>query len=198
MWRRSWLSREVLLFTLFAGAASVYAGALWLALPPASLLGAATGIFGIAGITASAFIYLVPARPAWNSKHTLAEFYLTAAVLGPLFLAAITPGGRPLALAGVAAAVLQLLNQAWKFLWLTGSDEFELKACSRLLANDFRKLFVLRFALLTVGGMLLPMVGHAAFGLALALAGELLGRYLFFVSVVPRNMAAPFAGREAA
>ena len=36
--------------------------------------------------------------------------------------------------------------------------------------------------------------------LALALAGEILGRYLFFVSVVPRQMAAAYlpAAREAA
>ena len=33
----------------------------------------------------------------------------------------------------------------------------------------------------------------------LALAGEILGRYLFFVSVVPKNMAASYlSGREAA
>jgi DMSO reductase anchor subunit len=198
MWKRSWLSREVLLFTLFAASASAYAGALWFAMPAASMLGAITGVFGIAGITASAFIYLVPARPAWNSKHTMAEFYLAAAVLGPIFLSAITPGVQPLVMAGVAGAVLQLLNQASKFLWLSGSDEFELKASSRLLANDFRRLFILRFALLIVGGMVLPMLGYAAAGLGLALVGELLGRYLFFVSVVPRNMAAPFAGREAA
>jgi hypothetical protein len=32
----------------------------------------------------------------------------------------------------------------------------------------------------------------------IATAGELLGRYLFFVSVVPRNMAATFLRKEAA
>jgi hypothetical protein len=31
-----------------------------------------------------------------------------------------------------------------------------------------------------------------ALALALALAGEILGRYLFFVSVVPRHLAAPY------
>jgi len=36
--------------------------------------------------------------------------------------------------------------------------------------------------------------------LAVALSGEILGRYLFFVSVVPKNMAAPYvvAGSMAA
>ncbi len=33
MWRRSWLSREVLLFAAFSAVAAVYAGALWIGLP---------------------------------------------------------------------------------------------------------------------------------------------------------------------
>ena len=32
----------------------------------------------------------------------------------------------------------------------------------------------------------------------LALAGETLGRYLFFVSAVPKHLAAPYLGSEAA
>ncbi|MEJ7605686.1 MAG: DmsC/YnfH family molybdoenzyme membrane anchor subunit, partial [Bryobacteraceae bacterium] len=42
MWRRSWLSREVVAFTLFAGAANAFAATLWLDLPIAALIGAAT------------------------------------------------------------------------------------------------------------------------------------------------------------
>ncbi len=198
MWKRSWLSREVLLFTLFAGAASVYAGALWFGFPGTAALGGITGLLGIGGITASAYIYLVPARPSWNSKHTLAEFLLAGAILGPLFLAAFTPEDGLLLMAATAAAGAQLLNQGAKFLWLTRSDEFELKASSRLLSNDLEKLFILRFALLVLGGMVLPSLGYAIPGLLLALAGELLGRYLFFVSVVPKNMAASFFSGRAA
>ena len=44
-----------------------------------------TAIFGTAGITASAFIYLVPARPSWNTQFTVTDFFLTGALLGPLF-----------------------------------------------------------------------------------------------------------------
>jgi hypothetical protein len=46
--------------------------------------------------------------------------------------------------------------------------------------------------------------GNARFvfltALGTALAGEILGRYLFFVSVVPRHLAAPYlaSAREAA
>ena len=44
--------------------------------------------------------------------------------------------------------------------------------------------------------LLLPLFSQGrlltAIAFALALAGEILGRYLFFVSVVPKNMAAPY------
>ena len=36
----------------------------------------------------------------------------------------------------------------------------------------------------------------APLGFAVALAGEIIGRYLFFVSVVPRNMAMTFFSQE--
>src|SRR6267143_3385041 len=63
MWRRSWLSREVLLFTVFACLATAYSAALRFGLPASEVLGALTALAGMGGVTASAFIYLVPARP---------------------------------------------------------------------------------------------------------------------------------------
>ena len=188
MWRRSWLSREVLLFSLFAGAAAASV-AIPALIPVAALL-------GFAGITASAFIYLVPARPAWNSKHTVADFYLTALLLGPLFLATLRIEAPPLVICAAAAA--QLLIQLVRFAVMSFSEEFELRASSRLLAYDLRTAFVARLVLLVLGGIVLPLAGHAAIGFGLALAGELVSRYLFFVSVVPKNMAASFFRREAA
>ena len=189
MWRRSWLSREVLLFTAFAGMAAIYSGALRLGLPVSSGLGALTSLLGLGGVAASACIYLVPARPAWNSRYTVADFFLTAAVLGPVFLSAL---GFPLMVFVVAGAGAQLLNHGLRFLWLIRSDEFELQGSARLLSADLQNLFLARFALLMAGGVVLPLAGLHAPALALALAGELFGRYLFFVSVVPRNMAAGF------
>ncbi len=41
-------------------------------------------------------------------------------------------------------------------------------------------------------------VGFVGVGFALAACGALVGRYLFFVSVVPKNMAMPFLERRAA
>ena len=47
---------------------------------------------------------------------------------------------------------------------------------------------------------MLPLLSHGrsltTTAFALALAGEILSRYLFFVSVVPKNMAAPYLAAE--
>ena len=97
MWKRSWLSREILMFACFSGTGAAYAGSLWFHLRISPVLGLSTALLGTAGIAASAFIYLVKARPAWNSKHTVADFFLTGALLGSLFAASI---GVTAALAG--------------------------------------------------------------------------------------------------
>jgi formate dehydrogenase iron-sulfur subunit len=197
MWKRSWLSREVLLFGAFSQIAFVYAAVLWLGLPGSSVVGALTVLAGIAGATASACIYLVRPRPAWHSKHTIAEFYLAGAILGPLLAASIGLGAKEwLLTATTAAAGLQLLNLAIKFFWLVGSDTFELKASARLLSTQLRSLLLLRSTLLIVGGIILPLQSRSIAGLGaalvLAFCGEILGRYLFFVSVVPKNIATSY------
>jgi hypothetical protein len=52
--------------------------------------------------------------------------------------------------------------------------------------------------LLISGGIILPLQSRSIAGIASALAlafcGEILGRYLFFISVVPKNMAASYLG----
>jgi DMSO reductase iron-sulfur subunit len=200
MWKRSWLSREVLLFGCFSGMAGFYAASLWLRLPFSPALGGLTAAFGSAGITASAFIYLVPARPSWNSKFTLADFFLTAALLGPLFATAIGAAqGRIPTLVAATAASAQLLNQALRFLRLTSSDSFEQQASARLLSTALAKPFLLRGALLVLGGIALPLAVSRPARLAafpIALLAEVLGRYLFYVSVVPKNIAAPYLAAE--
>jgi DMSO reductase anchor subunit len=206
MWRRSWLSREVLMFGAFSNVAALYAGALWFGLPGSELLGALTVLFGVAGVTASAYIYRVPARPAWNTPYTLLQFTFTGALLGPLFAAVIGAGvpqwlAPPAAAMGVAIGVVLTL----RMLRLVASENLELKGTARLLSTVLKRWFVARGCLLAIGGVMMPlliasrpdlsaMTGTLLMGasLVVAAAGEILGRYLFFVSVVPRQMAAPY------
>jgi DMSO reductase anchor subunit len=192
--RRSWLSREVLTLSLFAGAAHVFAGMLYFGLPARNAAGFATALAGLAGVTCSARIYIVSARPAWFSGYTVAEFFSTVLLLGPAFVRVLDPSvPRALMLASVIGGVAQLVTQAGKFLWLSRSETFELRSSSLLLAGRLRTLFGLRFTILIAAGILLPITGSFTVpAFAATLGGELLGRYLFFVSVVPKNLAAAF------
>src|SRR5271165_5889626 len=153
---RKQISRPSNAFSLFAGAAQTCAAPQLLAFP--TLLRAVsvpTVLFGLAGVTASAYIYLVPARPAWDSPLTVADFQLTGLLLGPLFVSALGLHVAP-ALIAVAAGA-QLRNQLLKLLRLMRSDVFEMRASARLLVNDFSTLFLMRLALLLAGGIVLPL-----------------------------------------
>jgi DMSO reductase anchor subunit len=218
MWRRSWLSREVLLFTLFFGAlaaAAVAAVALqyglgiphWL--PVALGLGAA--ILGVLGTLASAAIYLVQARPAWNTPHTPIDFVFTAALLGSLLSAALarttpavplpavlgflgsvsSPTANAFACIAVCAAAW-LINQAVRIVCLRRSSVFEARAAWSLLSGD--ALWPLAAAGVVAIALTLIAAAVDAMPVALgcALAAVLLSRYLFFVTVVPLNMALTF------
>jgi formate dehydrogenase iron-sulfur subunit len=184
MWRRSWLSREVLTFSMCAGFAQGACVASLLGAPAARTLVSAAAIAGLLGVWSSARIYMVPARPAWNRWWTATEFLGTAVLLGPM-LAGYHDAARAAAL---ALAILQI----HKLLAMAGSDELELQQTANLLTADLK--WPWRFRLLFLAAVAaLPL-------LPLAVLAELIGRYLFFVSVVPRNIAATFFGsaREAA
>jgi hypothetical protein len=96
----------------------------------------------------------------------------------------------------------QFVVVALKFFRLSAADTVELQASSRLLATTLRRPFIARGVLLALGAVALPLFSSnglilwAAFGLALA--GEITGRYLFFVSAVPKHLASPYLGSEAA
>jgi formate dehydrogenase iron-sulfur subunit len=195
--RRSWLSREVLTLSLFAGAAGAFAGMTLFGLPGRNVAGFATALAGLAGITCSARIYIVRARPAWFSGYTLAEFFSTALVLGPAFVRIlISHAPAAVVFASVVGAAVQLAVQSGKFLWLSQSEIFELRSSSLMLAGRLRSLFVTRLAVLIVAGIVIPVTAASPWlittAFAALLAGEFLGRYLFFVSVVPKNIAAAF------
>jgi len=199
MWRRSWLSREVLLFSAFSGVAALYALLLWTRVPGSVWLGGVTMLLGVAGVTASACIYRVPSRPAWNTRLTILQFVLTSAALGPLFAAAVgvASGGLVAVLsAGMAAAQFTLLGVRYRR--LSASDCLASRRTIQLLTTVFAPRLAARGALLLVGGVVLPFAsGHwliAQAALALVIGGELLGRYLFFVSAVPKHLTAPYLG----
>jgi DMSO reductase iron-sulfur subunit len=224
MWRRSWLSREVLLFALFFAffAAFTVASCLkalpthWLSrlhltrlmwlqhLPALALLtlGIVAAALGIAGIIASSFIYLVPARPSWNMVHTPIDFLLSAALIGtalPAVLIAIIPSTHPVLLLSVyplwlvaLVSVLWIANHAARLVRLNRSAIFEHRAAAALLNLPRHRAALIGSFACAAAVPLAWAFSNSALACAAALIAVLLARYLFFVSVVPLNMALTF------
>ena len=197
MWKRSWLSREVLLFSLFAGLGTLYAASLWWNIAASDALGGVAELIGVGAVFASARLYTVKARPIWNSKFTFGEFYLSAALSGPLFAALFLREARQQLHHAAAIAALSIVAlQLAKLLWLALSKEFEVHGSLLLLSTVLHGRYMLRLGGLLLLGLFLfrsdagPVWTACVFAAGLAL--EVLGRWLFFVSVVPKNMAASY------
>ncbi|HET9441894.1 MAG TPA: DmsC/YnfH family molybdoenzyme membrane anchor subunit [Acidimicrobiales bacterium] len=216
--RTSWLSREVALLSAFSGVSLAYAAA-WAWGDPVggrSLrlgLGLAAVAVGGAGVYASARLYLVPARPVWNSRRTVVAFFATALSTGPLLALlcldrALLPAGL---VAGTAVAaglgsLVQLGVTRHLLVTVRRRPDRQHRGTATLLDGRFRDLLLARCwaavaTLAMLGWALTAPAGPAAGGRlagALFLAGlaELAGRYLFYVTVVPWRVAGSFfAGR---
>ena len=233
MWRRSWISREVLLYSLFfAGLATLAALAIaeslpashlrsWMdALPamhffllPATLqtAGWITAILGVGGTICSAYIYLVPARPAWNMIHTPLDFLVTTALLGSLLASVLQvasdwvaslacahsfcfphPSVRSPIYAVLLSATLWFLNQVVRRIRLSFSRLFERRASASLLATESLQAILLVSLALVALTAFFAFARFDAVACITATMAVLLTRYLFFVSVVPLNMALTF------
>jgi DMSO reductase iron-sulfur subunit len=222
MWRRSWLSREVLLFGLFFAALTcLTAGACaaatpiswWLQLhatgiasfqhaPLSALviegLGAITAMVGVTGIVASAFIYLVPARPSWNMLHTPIDFLLSAALIGVVLPSALSANSFHAVSEEfnlrvcLVAALLWIANQCLRWIRLLRSKIFEHRASASLLNLPRQRAAAVASLMLAAVVPPLASADCSVLASCAALAAVLISRYLFFVSVVPLNMALTF------
>ena len=233
MWKRSWLSREVLLFALFSSIGAAYASFtlashIWkLSIPYGFMfvLGCFVALLGLAGVYASAKIYLVPARPAWNTLRTPIRFFLTGFILGPLFALVVYAFYTAVHLQGTnnsfykgpvfafisvsaVAGFLQLMVLVSRLFSLRRDESDELYGSAFLLIHRFKKRFLVRLAFLFLGSFILPfvllefltfqnlldyhLIGFSLASFTLSLLGEFLGRYLFFVTVVPKNIPGSF------
>jgi DMSO reductase iron-sulfur subunit len=198
MWRRSWLSREVLLFGMFFAALTCTTAFSWINMRglisvPRIMFDTSAwmaGVIGIAGIVASAFIYLVPARPAWNMTHTPIDFLLSAGVLGSITAPLLTQR-FPVRLA-VCAATLWIANHAARLLRLHHAQLFERRATASLLNTPLLRTLLAASFIFVALAAVFASVGQIVLASVAAFIGILLSRYLFFVSVVPLNMALTF------
>lgn len=213
-WRHSWLSREAILFGVYA-AFSVPA-AILATLPyiqeyvpdavmslvdtvlPNALrtpLELASIIAGAIAVYCSAKIYMFTGRKFWLGEKTLLRFGLTPVVLGLGVVTAAAAIGGGLAFGW---AMLLVFVAAGKLIFESTSlseTEGDLGLTAQLQRGPLSKVTQVRFitggvgiaaAIATAVGVM-PMLFGTATVLAL-LVGELVERYLYFSSVVPLRM----------
>ncbi|MGH7957014.1 MAG: dimethyl sulfoxide reductase anchor subunit family protein [Opitutaceae bacterium] len=156
-WRRSWLSREAIVFGAWFGLATAALFERALLIPGA--------VVGLAGLGCSAMVYIDTHRHFWRASQTVPRFFGTAALLGGALFAPLP------------AAALLTVKLAWE--WRTVYDRGVSANLQRgpLSPAAFARdgFGVLALVLLVVApswAALLPLF-----------AGELAERYLFFRAV---------------
>jgi DMSO reductase anchor subunit len=139
---------------------------------------------GVAGVFASGRLYVVPGRPAWHTPLTVVAFHLTALATGTLL------AGH----AAVAAAAVGAQLAVWlaNLVRLGRDRRREWRGTFALYRHRFAGLTAARWAL-AAGGAAAGLSGAHLAGFALVATGEVIGRYLFFVTVVPLDMPGSFA-----
>ncbi len=186
--RKSWMSREIFAFSIYAGAAS------GLILLPANLpLAVVTFALALGSVACSAMIYIDTHRPFWAARLTLPKFFGTAALLGTSAVAVLAP------VWGIAATVLRTALFVWERTThrralgdATAPAHLSALTISRLLPRVLvarTALFVVstHFSLLAISG--LSGLGALWAGIAFAstVASQILERHTYFTaSAAPR------------
>jgi formate dehydrogenase iron-sulfur subunit len=204
--RTSWLSREALIFGLFAQLAIGYGvltaapflpdfpgKELAVSLAPTMRLGAV--LSGVLGVFCSVMVYVVTRREQWSFAQTGVKFFSTTLLLGAASVLAVSSfssnllATSPLLTAIVATSALKLLFEGALLTQASNRRATATKRMAVVMLGELRNITVLRFMLLVIGGIVLPFAISLAVlpavptSIALAcalLAGELAERYLFF------------------
>ena len=221
--KTSWLSREAAALGAYAGGATLVAGMYYMGVEGFIMIAvqAVVLLIGIVGIYSQAKIYRIKARPSWDRSSTDKKFFGTGYVgfLLTAFVMLLQGADRSV----MAILALTLLfgayqmfvifeeNTFYKYLSEKEQNYYQLSRTKRLLEERFGRLKQLRLISLGIFALGFPLlaiimiassgfgVGAWILGIALigALGSELIGRYLFFRSVVPLGLAGNFfAGNQ--
>jgi Fe-S-cluster-containing dehydrogenase component/DMSO reductase anchor subunit len=188
----SWMSREILVFGLFAGAATLAALTAWV--PPlrdfAPLLTIAAAVLGVGGVFTSAMIYIDTRREFWGKVLTFPKFYGSVLLVGFTAAAALLRGPSGFAFATAAIVIRTAL-----FLWeihiadQAARDASHAAHGSILAIRKFLPWVPLArsafFAAATVAALTGMFTAHAAgamLALGFTLASQLMERFCFFAT----------------
>lgn len=174
--RTSWLSREALVFGLFAQLAITYgalcaapllpdfAGKAWL-LSCAPALRLAAVASGLLGVFCSVMVYVVTRREQWSFAQTGVKFFSTTLLLGSASVLTVSTWGAnaevaarpsPLVSVIVATTLLKLVFEGQSLSHATDRRSTALKRMAVIMRGELRQVTLLRFTLLVLGGLALP------------------------------------------
>lgn len=182
--KHSWLSREIVAFGLFAGAALLYAAATWsVDLSPhmAAALQWTVATTGIVGVFCSAMIYVFTRRELWSFGRTMLRFGLTSLLLGgaSTWLALLITHragsgetvqrllmdcGYWLSRGILCVAAVKLLFDALVFRHLAERRTTSLKRSALLQVGPLSNFTLARFAAGLLGGVVVPLMLVASQG----------------------------------
>ncbi len=207
-WRKSWLSREIIALNLFAVAAAV---AVMLEFFEPGRIGVTrdtwrvlAALAGLAGVFASAMVYVDTRRPFWGPRFAFGNFFGTTLALGASFAAvAFGWGGGSRAaiqLAMCAALVFHTVLFCWRQWELDAAlhdsrslVHFNARTISKLLRWTSAARLSLFVASMVFGSMAIGNAWGVAPWLA-SLAGltilssEIIARYVFFAAGGSKRM----------
>ncbi|MHB1137437.1 MAG: hypothetical protein ACYC2O_00685 [Microthrixaceae bacterium] len=126
----------------------------------------------------------MPGRPSWDTPLTVVRFFASAVGTGTLL-----GDHRVAAIVGLLVALGATVANWWR---LARRVDRAWLGSVRLDLQRLRIATVVRFAAGAAAIGVLASGGSLVLGLVAAIVCELLGRWLFFVTVVPLNMPGSF------
>jgi Fe-S-cluster-containing dehydrogenase component/DMSO reductase anchor subunit len=185
--RTSWMSREILAFSVMATAAAPAVGASFF-FPFTAIsfaLNAATALLGVVSVFTSAMIYIDTRRALWAPAHSFGCFYGTVALLGAAASAVVFgalgfTAAMNISLAVSIAAHALLLGGAFIRNERTKLSTLTLRHFLPWLIPARAALFVVAAAASLLAFVAWPF---AAFAFVASFAAQILERYAFFTTV---------------
>jgi len=190
-WRRSWMSREILAFSVYA----LFATSV-LAAPRNLALTLATTVVGLASVFTSAMIYVDTKRPGWRPREVFPNFFGTALLLGSTVGNAICGWIAPIIAPALATAstIIRTGLFSWRFYTLVNS-----KSAVFRLARRTRPATIALFQVSTLFSILaiFNFAQLAAWWGSIAgistVSAQVLDRWMFFVDTPAPRMPGAFS-----
>jgi formate dehydrogenase iron-sulfur subunit len=188
-WRQSWMSREIIAFSLYA-----ILTAFNIASPANRALLLPTTFLGLLSVACSTMIYVDTQRPGWSAKTVFPSFFGTTALLGTIFCAALCNLTNPTLTAPLllTAAITQSILFAWRIssVRASGTPLFRL---SRRTLPAMIALFSVSILFTLLAGLNPQLTTYCVWlACASTLAGQILDRWTFFVGTPAPRMPSAF------